>query len=89
MAGKCWWIPQSKSASNGDWKQGLKNTNPFMASRALARIHAVSLLTRSDKRKDRVEIAPEQLHLAACAAEVPIPLILGLVCRYKPYMRYY
>lgn len=41
-----------------------------MASRALARIHAVSLLTRSDKRKDRVEIAPEQLHLAACAAEV-------------------
>ncbi|KAJ8659903.1 hypothetical protein O0I10_004496 [Lichtheimia ornata] len=52
----------------GEW-QGLKNTNPFMASRALARIHAVSLLTRSDKRKDRVEIAPEQLHLAACAAE--------------------
>ncbi|KAI9320041.1 JAB1/Mov34/MPN/PAD-1 ubiquitin protease-domain-containing protein [Dichotomocladium elegans] len=52
----------------GEW-QGLKNTNPFVSTRALARIHAVSLLTRSDKRKDRVEIAPEQLHLAAEAAE--------------------
>ncbi|KAI9499455.1 JAB1/Mov34/MPN/PAD-1 ubiquitin protease-domain-containing protein [Zychaea mexicana] len=52
----------------GEW-QGLKNTNPFMSNRALASVEAVSLLTRSDKRKDRVEIAPEQLHLAALEAE--------------------
>ncbi|KAL0090095.1 JAB1/Mov34/MPN/PAD-1 ubiquitin protease-domain-containing protein [Phycomyces blakesleeanus] len=43
--------------------------NPYMKGRTTAHIEAVSLLTRSDKRKDRVEIAPEQLHLAALQAE--------------------
>ncbi|KAI7854938.1 JAB1/Mov34/MPN/PAD-1 ubiquitin protease-domain-containing protein [Circinella umbellata] len=52
----------------GEW-QGLRNTNPFMTNRAIASVEGVSLLTRSDKRKDRVEIAPEQLHLAALEAE--------------------
>ncbi|RUS19870.1 hypothetical protein BC938DRAFT_475657 [Jimgerdemannia flammicorona] len=35
-----------------------------------AHVESISILTRSDKRKDRVEIAPEQLHLAAIHAEV-------------------
>ncbi|RUP06156.1 hypothetical protein BC936DRAFT_140457 [Jimgerdemannia flammicorona] len=34
-----------------------------------AHVESISILTRSDKRKDRVEIAPEQLHLAAIHAE--------------------
>ncbi|KAI9275455.1 JAB1/Mov34/MPN/PAD-1 ubiquitin protease-domain-containing protein [Phascolomyces articulosus] len=52
----------------GEW-QDLRNTNPFMTKRSIASVEGVSLLTRSDKRKDRVEIAPEQLHLAALEAE--------------------
>lgn len=32
----------------------------------------VSLLTRSEKRKDRVEIGPEQLTMAAIEAEVKV-----------------
>ena len=35
-----------------------------------AHITAVSLLRRSDKRKDRVEISPEQLAMGAQEAEV-------------------
>ncbi|KAI9237220.1 hypothetical protein MVEG_08957 [Podila verticillata NRRL 6337] len=35
----------------------------------IARVDGVSLLTRSEKRKDRVEIGPEQLILAAVEAE--------------------
>lgn len=35
----------------------------------MAQIKYISFLTRSDKRKDRVEIAPESLHLAALEAE--------------------
>ncbi|GJJ72205.1 BRCA1/BRCA2-containing complex subunit 3 [Entomortierella parvispora] len=45
----------------GDWiKEG--NTE-------VARVDGVSLLTRSEKRKDRVEIGPEQLTMAAIEAE--------------------
>ena len=46
-----------------------------MTNRAIASVEGVSLLTRSDKRKDRVEIAPEQLHLAALEAEVKFHII--------------
>lgn len=35
-----------------------------------AMITGVSVLTRSDKRKDRVEISPEQLTAASAEAEV-------------------
>ncbi|KAI8373188.1 JAB1/Mov34/MPN/PAD-1 ubiquitin protease-domain-containing protein [Radiomyces spectabilis] len=52
----------------GSW-QVLPNTNPFCKTRSLAYVEAISILKRSDKRKDRVEIAPEQLHLAALRAE--------------------
>ncbi|ORZ03589.1 JAB1/Mov34/MPN/PAD-1 ubiquitin protease-domain-containing protein [Syncephalastrum racemosum] len=52
----------------GDWED-LPSHNPFMKARTTAWVRSVSLLTRSDKRKDRVEIAPEQLHLAALQAE--------------------
>ncbi|KAF9181494.1 BRCA1 BRCA2-containing complex, subunit 3 [Haplosporangium sp. Z 767] len=45
----------------GDWiKEG---------SSEIARVDGVSLLTRSEKRKDRVEIGPEQLTMAAIEAE--------------------
>lgn len=35
----------------------------------MAQVKYISFLTRSDKRKDRVEIAPESLHLAVLEAE--------------------
>ncbi|KAG0245353.1 BRCA1 BRCA2-containing complex, subunit 3 [Mortierella sp. GBA43] len=38
-------------------------------SAEIARVDGVSLLTRSEKRKDRVEIGPEQLTMAAIEAE--------------------
>ncbi|KAK3847737.1 MAG: JAB1/Mov34/MPN/PAD-1 ubiquitin protease-domain-containing protein [Linnemannia gamsii] len=38
-------------------------------STEIARVDGVSLLTRSEKRKDRVEIGPEQLTMAAIEAE--------------------
>ncbi|KAF9982110.1 BRCA1 BRCA2-containing complex, subunit 3 [Modicella reniformis] len=45
----------------GDWiKEGTSE---------VARVDGVSLLTRSEKRKDRVEIGPEQLTMAAIEAE--------------------
>ncbi|KAF9572325.1 BRCA1 BRCA2-containing complex, subunit 3 [Mortierella alpina] len=45
----------------GDWvKEGATE---------IARVDGVSLLTRSEKRKDRVEIGPEQLTMAAMEAE--------------------
>ena len=62
--------------------QGLRNTNPFMTNRAIASVEGVSLLTRSDKRKDRVEIAPEQLHLAALEAEVKLHIIYRYIYIY-------
>lgn len=40
-----------------------------------AYICAVSILTRSDKRKDRVEINPEQLTAATAEAEISFFLI--------------
>eukprot|EP00794_Sanderia_malayensis_P011359 gene11359-12543_t len=36
----------------------------------IAHVHAVIMLRRSDKRKDRVEISPEQLSNASCQAEI-------------------
>lgn len=39
------------------------------STKTCVRVWAVSLLTRSDKRKDRVEISPEQLTSAAQRAE--------------------
>ncbi|KAG0264055.1 BRCA1 BRCA2-containing complex, subunit 3 [Actinomortierella ambigua] len=45
----------------GDWVQE--------GSRQVARVDGVSLLTRTEKRKDRVEIGPEQLSMAAIEAE--------------------
>lgn len=38
---------------------------------AVAYILGCALLTRSDRRKDRVEISPEQLAAASSEAEVP------------------
>ena len=38
---------------------------------AVAYILGCALLTRSDRRKDRVEISPEQLAAASSDAEVP------------------
>ncbi|KAG2184489.1 hypothetical protein INT43_000398 [Umbelopsis isabellina] len=52
----------------GNWQE--KNTsNPFSRDQAVAVVEAVCILTRSDKRKDRVEISPLQLHLAVVEAE--------------------
>ncbi|KAF9977106.1 Enzyme that catalyzes the fourth step in the histidine pathway [Actinomortierella ambigua] len=45
----------------GDWVQE--------GSKQVARVDGVSLLTRTEKRKDRVEIGPEQLSMAAIEAE--------------------
>lgn len=36
----------------------------------IVHIHSVIILRRSDKRKDRVEISPEQLSSAATEAEI-------------------
>lgn len=47
----------------GDWEED--NTT----GQSIAIVKSISLLRRLDKRKDRVEIAPEQLHLAAMKAE--------------------
>lgn len=40
-----------------------------MEAKTVAQVKYISFLTRSDKRKDRVEIAAENLHLAALEAE--------------------
>ncbi|KAI8974723.1 JAB1/Mov34/MPN/PAD-1 ubiquitin protease-domain-containing protein [Pilobolus umbonatus] len=52
----------------GYWEK-VENSNPFVPSKVVAHIRSLSLLSRSDKRKDRVEIAPEDLHMAAVEAE--------------------
>ncbi|KAH8028263.1 hypothetical protein HPB51_014218 [Rhipicephalus microplus] len=49
----------------------------------VAHISAVILLRRSDKRKDRVEISPEQLSDASTQAEVCVPAALS--CDKVPY----
>ncbi|KAI8647440.1 hypothetical protein BD408DRAFT_334854, partial [Parasitella parasitica] len=45
------------------------SNNPYLKSKSVAHVKYISFLSRSDKRKDRVEIAPENLHLAALEAE--------------------
>ncbi|KAI8982335.1 JAB1/Mov34/MPN/PAD-1 ubiquitin protease-domain-containing protein [Mycotypha africana] len=53
----------------GYWET-VPNTNPYIeGTRTVAQVRHISILTRSDKRKDRVEIAAESLHLAALQAE--------------------
>ncbi|CAO0789518.1 unnamed protein product [Mucor circinelloides] len=52
----------------GYWET-VPSNNPYHASKSVAYVKYISFLTRSDKRKDRVEIAPESLHLAALEAE--------------------
>ncbi|KAG2209905.1 hypothetical protein INT46_010501 [Mucor plumbeus] len=52
----------------GYWETTPSN-NPYLKSKSTAHVKYISFLTRSDKRKDRVEIAPESLHLAALQAE--------------------
>ncbi|MGH0143217.1 UNVERIFIED_CONTAM: hypothetical protein FKN15_019793 [Acipenser sinensis] len=39
----------------------------------IVHIHSVIILRRSDKRKDRVEISPEQLSAASTEAEISFP----------------
>ncbi|KAI7907421.1 JAB1/Mov34/MPN/PAD-1 ubiquitin protease-domain-containing protein [Cokeromyces recurvatus] len=52
----------------GHWET-ITSNNPYIGTKSVARVKYISYLTRSDKRKDRVEIAPENLHLAALQAE--------------------
>ncbi|KAF1804002.1 JAB1/Mov34/MPN/PAD-1 ubiquitin protease-domain-containing protein [Mucor lusitanicus] len=52
----------------GYWET-LPSNNPYQKTKSIAHVKYISFLTRSDKRKDRVEIAPESLHLAALEAE--------------------
>ncbi|KAG1180671.1 hypothetical protein G6F70_003245 [Rhizopus microsporus] len=52
----------------GYWET-IPSSNPYYKTKCIAHIKSISFLTRSDKRKDRVEIAPENLHLAAIHAE--------------------
>ncbi|KAI9473658.1 MAG: JAB1/Mov34/MPN/PAD-1 ubiquitin protease-domain-containing protein [Benjaminiella poitrasii] len=52
----------------GHWET-IASNNPYIGTKTVARVKYISFLTRSDKRKDRVEIAPESLHLAALQAE--------------------
>ncbi|KAI9288510.1 JAB1/Mov34/MPN/PAD-1 ubiquitin protease-domain-containing protein [Umbelopsis sp. AD052] len=52
----------------GNW-QPRNASNPFARDQSVAVVEAVCILTRSDKRKDRVEISPIQLHLAVVEAE--------------------
>ncbi|KAG1489376.1 hypothetical protein G6F46_011767 [Rhizopus delemar] len=52
----------------GYW-ESIPSNNPYISTKTVAQIKSISFLTRSDKRKDRVEIAPENLHLAAIQAE--------------------
>ncbi|KAH8551219.1 JAB1/Mov34/MPN/PAD-1 ubiquitin protease-domain-containing protein [Umbelopsis sp. PMI_123] len=52
----------------GSW-QPRNISNPFSRDQSVAVVEAVCVLTRSDKRRDRVEISPVQLHLAVVEAE--------------------
>uniref|UniRef100_A0A8C4XF93 BRCA1/BRCA2-containing complex subunit 3 n=1 Tax=Erpetoichthys calabaricus TaxID=27687 RepID=A0A8C4XF93_ERPCA len=51
-------------------------TVPLECSR-IVHIHSVIILRRSDKRKDRVEISPEQLSAASTEAEISFSLIFS------------
>ncbi|KAL9540745.1 hypothetical protein MBANPS3_009512 [Mucor bainieri] len=55
----------------------LKTNNPYHKTKSVAHVKYISFLTRSDKRKDRVEIAPESLHLAALEAEASCCVDVG------------
>ncbi|KAL0140786.1 lys-63-specific deubiquitinase BRCC36-like protein [Mucor lusitanicus] len=64
----------------GYWET-LPSNNPYQKTKSIAHVKYISFLTRSDKRKDRVEIAPESLHLAALEAEVSCCVNVGsLLC---------
>ncbi|KAI7867893.1 JAB1/Mov34/MPN/PAD-1 ubiquitin protease-domain-containing protein [Mucor mucedo] len=52
----------------GYWET-IPSKNPYNPSKEVAQVKHISFLTRIDKRKDRVEIAPECLHLAVLEAE--------------------
>ncbi|XP_025025700.1 lys-63-specific deubiquitinase BRCC36 isoform X1 [Python bivittatus] len=45
----------------------------------IVHIHSVIILRRSDKRKDRVEISPEQLSAASTEAEISFYQVYGLI----------
>jgi len=47
----------------------LGDTEETKDNRLISKINSVSILTRSDKKKDRVEISPEQLSMASAEAE--------------------
>ncbi|KAI8075757.1 hypothetical protein BDF21DRAFT_439513 [Thamnidium elegans] len=52
----------------GYWET-VSSNNPYISTKTVAQIEYISFLSRSDKRKDRVEIASESLHLAVEEAE--------------------
>ncbi|KAI9252726.1 JAB1/Mov34/MPN/PAD-1 ubiquitin protease-domain-containing protein [Helicostylum pulchrum] len=52
----------------GYWET-VSSNNPYISAKTVAKVEYISFLSRSDKRKDRVEIASESLHLAVEAAE--------------------
>ncbi|GAN09069.1 lys-63-specific deubiquitinase BRCC36-like isoform 1 [Mucor ambiguus] len=60
----------------GCWET-VSSNNPYQKKKSVAHVKYISFLTRSDKRKDRVEIAPESLHLAALEAEASCCIDVG------------
>ena len=46
----------------------------------IVHIHSVIILRRSDKRKDRVEISPEQLSAASTEAEISLLVSKKRLC---------
>ncbi|KAI7870199.1 JAB1/Mov34/MPN/PAD-1 ubiquitin protease-domain-containing protein, partial [Spinellus fusiger] len=52
----------------GHWET-VASSNPYKADHTTAIVQEVFQVARSDKRKDRVEISPEQLHLAVVYTE--------------------
>ncbi|NXA37043.1 BRCC3 deubiquitinase, partial [Eudromia elegans] len=48
---------------------------PHVDTSRIVHIHSVIILRRSDKRKDRVEISPEQLSAASTEAEISFPCL--------------
>ncbi|CAM5165456.1 unnamed protein product [Natator depressus] len=49
---------------------GLPEPGRWVDTSRIVHIHSVIILRRSDKRKDRVEISPEQLSAASTEAEI-------------------
>uniref|UniRef100_A0A8C4V469 BRCA1/BRCA2-containing complex subunit 3 n=1 Tax=Falco tinnunculus TaxID=100819 RepID=A0A8C4V469_FALTI len=54
----------------GELCPGLGPARPAVDTSRIVHIHSVIILRRSDKRKDRVEISPEQLSAASTEAEI-------------------